>query len=50
MKKWQAKASIKGGGYVETVVYANNMSEARKIAARMLNCSESEVYSVWEIK
>ncbi len=50
MKQWKAKASIKGGGYLETVVYANNMSEARKIAARMLNCSESEVYSVNEIK
>ena len=50
MKQWKAKASIKGGGFVETMVYANSMTEARKIAARMLNCSEAEVYSVTEIK
>jgi hypothetical protein len=41
MKQWKTKASIKGGGYLETMVHANNMSEARRIAARILKCSYS---------
>ena len=50
MKQWKAKASIKRGGYLETIVYASSMPEARKIAARMLSCSEAEVYSVTEMR
>ena len=43
MKQWKVRLSIYGRPTIETIVTARNSIDAKRIAAAMLSCKESEV-------
>jgi hypothetical protein len=50
MKQWRVRIWQSGQHPIETIVNARDYFEAKRVAAAMFNCKESEVSFVTEIK